>query len=108
MGDATTASFLGETHMVMMARVTPQYIELLDSEGEVSESNTIKIVEAGTADIPQAVSRVGKDWENTGLVSMDGLFCPYYISPTGAVHDNLPYWSIPTDLDDINSIKLNR
>ena len=100
-------SFLGETHMVMMARVSPQYIELRDPLGEIQESGTINIVEVGTSEIPKAISRVGKDYENVGLISMDGLFCPYYISPTGAVHDNLPYWSIPNDLDDINSIKLN-
>lgn len=108
MGNSTDKiNYVGDTHMVMMGRVTPQLI--MRTFGDVVYTDTINVVEVGSAGIAQAVDRVGADHENVGLISMDGLFCPYYIGQNGASHPNLPYWENPS-LDgsgDVSSNKLN-
>jgi hypothetical protein len=108
MGNKTDKiNYVGDTHMVMMGRVTPQLI--MRTSGDVVYTDTINIVEVGSAGITQAVDRVGADYENVGLISMDGLFCPYYIGQSGNTHDTLPVWSDPDPAFSgvVNSKKLN-
>ena len=93
----------GDTHMVMMGRVSNQHIQL----DEASIVGGVPMVEIGTMDIKKAISQIGRDNENTGLISMDGLFCPYIINGNGSSHATLPSWSTPTDTGSITASQLN-
>jgi hypothetical protein len=98
---AGNANVFGEAHMVMVGRNTTQFITHsgVDSDLYVSE--------VGALSIESAHSRLGTDYNNIGLISMDGLFTPYIINIGGASHAKLPYWEIPTDDSDINASSLN-
>jgi len=90
----------GETHMVMMGRVVNQHIKYASSSG------VIPMIEIGTMSIDKSISQVGRDNDNTGLISMDGLFCPYVININGSGHATLPSWIAPTSTN-INATNLN-
>lgn len=92
----------GETHMVMMGRVVEQHIAF---DGQIPNTG-IQMIEIGAMQIEKAVSQVGRDNENTALISMDGLFCPYVININGTSHATLPSWIPPTSTD-IGATNLN-
>jgi len=100
---AGSVKMFSDTHMVMMGRVVDQFIGF---SGSQVFSTGIPMIEIGSMSIQKAVSQVGRDLQNTALISMDGLFCPYVINITGTGHPTLPSWISPSSTD-INATDLN-
>ena len=105
---------LSPVHAVLAGRVTQQTIILKDSnstidglyDGNILGINDINVVEIGICTVQTAIESIGKDFDNIGLVSLDGVFCPYIIHNTGEQHPTLPYWEKPIS-SGINSDSLN-
>ena len=102
---AGSVKTFGDTHMVMMGRVVEQHIEY----GSLAPDSGVPMIEIGTMAIDKAVSQVGRDNNNTALISMDGIFCPYVINVSGSGHPSLSSWAIPSSSGggDILSTDLN-
>lgn len=115
MENSNSASFLKQVNMVMIARPATQtivYRSSFDSEEGINPDSAstsgINTIEVGIGSVETCVSAVGPDYQNVGLVSLDGLFAPYAIHWSGASHSSLPYWEVPnTGSSDVNSWKLN-
>jgi hypothetical protein len=108
-----SSTIISKNHFVAIAKVSPQTILLKNTIGEsidpndVTKYQTINSIEVGFCTIESANNAVANDFDNIGLISLDGIFCPYVIKPGGGSHANLPYWELPTSSSDINSINLN-
>lgn len=105
-GEAESAQCAGTAlidvgmNIVISARVCNQDIVFGDSV------QTIKVIEVGTSTTDKAISAIGKNLNNIGVVSLDSLFCPYVIGLNWENDAVLPYWEEPSD-SGINSTNLN-
>lgn len=108
-----SSTILAANNYVIVAKVSPQTILLKSSDGvEITQQNVIaskniNTLEVAITTVENAVTAVANDYDNVGLVSLDGIFCPYIIKQSGGSHSNLPYWELPTDTGGIYSYKLN-
>lgn len=108
-----SSTILSANNYVIVAKVSPQTILLKSSDGtqitneNVTASKNINTLEVAITTVENAVTAVANDYDNVGLLSLDGIFCPYIIKQSGGSHDNLPYWELPTDTGGIYSYKLN-
>lgn len=70
-----------------------------------SESGNIKGVESSVTSIENALGVIGEDCQNVGMVTLDGLFCPF---TTESGHDILSYWEVAdSGSDSITNQHLN-
>ena len=105
-GEAESAQCAGTAlidigmNIVISARVCNQDIVFGDSV------QTIKVIEVGTSTTDKAISAIGKNLNNIGVVSLDSLFCPYVIGLNWEDDAVLPHWEEPND-PGINSTNLN-
>lgn len=96
----------GETHIVMVGRVAPQYIEY--PSGNALLTDSIESIEIGISDLPRAMRSIGQSYDSAGLIGLDGLFTPYYINSSGTADSKLPSWKNTTPTaSGINSSALN-
>lgn len=98
--DAPLARSETEMHLVMTGRVASHTIGLNGA------TQNIDVVEIGTSTIEKAISAAGRDIDNIGMVSMDSLFCPYFIGLSWENHESLPSWKEPNS-SGITSTNLN-
>lgn len=114
MDNRNSSTNLSPTHAVVAGRVSTQTIVLKDSSSPIKGLNDqnilaqkdIGVVEIGICTVQTAVDSIGNDFDNIGLVSLDGIFCPFIVHNTGQSHPLLPYWENPKT-SGINSSSLN-
>lgn len=114
MDNRNSSTNLNPTHAVITGRVSTQTIILKDISSPIKgltpenilDQKNIGVVEVGICTVQTAMNSIGNDFENIGLVSLDGIFCPFIVHNTGEAHASLPYWEKPTN-SGINSNSLN-